>query len=164
MRIVFLLLLGLFVSGCSAPVPPNVVTPARPAIADASVIVEDAETLIAETLNEYVDMTNQIVSGKLPGAAIAELTTPNWAIEEINGFAALDVLDDNPPIVSLSRWQLTAMRGRHSLVDALVSACLGSATTQMHVSIRLVPFDGAVVIDEISPREDSTWCSVSSSP
>ena len=161
MRILYLTTFGLLLAGCSAGAPPIAETSATPPpSADASVLVSDAETLVEETLKDYIDVTNQIVAGDLPVSAINELTTPEWAIEEASGFAALDVLDGNEPTVSMARWQLTAMRGRHTLVDALVSACLGSATTQMHVTVRLVPRDGAIVIDEISPWEDSTWCAV----
>ena len=165
MHLLFIAVFGLLVAGCSAGVPPAVVPSATPpAIADASVLIVDAEALIEATLKKYVEVTNRIVSGDAPVVAINDLTTPEWAIEEANGFAALDVLDASEATVSMPRWQLTAMRGRHTFVDALVSACLGSATTQMHVTVRMVPRDGAIVIDEISPWEDSTWCAVSPSP
>jgi hypothetical protein len=164
MRIVFIVVSGLLLAGCSAGVPPQIEpSPTSPVMADASVLISDAEELIGATLNDYVEVTNQIVSGDAPVAAINDLTTPEWAIEEATGFAALDALDGNAPTVSMARWQLTAMRGQHTLVDALVSACLGSTTTQLHVTVRLVPRDGAIVIDEISPWEDSTWCAVSPS-
>jgi hypothetical protein len=164
MRIVLIVASGLLLAGCSAGVPPqNEPFETPPVIADASVLTSDAEELIGETLNDYVEVTNQIVSGNAPVEAMNDLTTPEWAIEEAAGFAALDALDGNVPTVSMARWQLTAMRGRHTLVDALVSACLGSTTTQLHVTVRLVPRDGAIVIDEISPWEDSTWCAVSPS-
>jgi len=164
MRILVILAFGILLTGCSVGVSPEIVPPATPQPnADASVLSVDAEALIGATLKDYVEVTNHIVSGDAPVAAINDLTTPEWAVEEANGFATLDVLGESAATISMARWQLTAMRGRHTLVDALVSACLGSVTTQMHVTIRLVPRNGAVVIDEISPWEDSTWCAVSPS-
>jgi hypothetical protein len=164
MRTLFVIAVGLLLAGCSAGVPPENDPPATPpAIADTSVLVADAELLIGATLKHYIEVTNQIMSGDTPVSAINDLTTPEWAIEESNGFAALTALGPTAATVSMSRWQLTAMRGRHTMVDALVSACLGSATTQFHVTVRLIPRNGALVIDEISPWEDSTWCTVSSS-
>ena len=164
MRILVILAFGIFLTGCSVGVSPEIVPPATPPpIADTSVLSVDAEALIGATLKDYVEITNHIVSGDAPVATINDLTTPEWAIEESNGFAALTALGPNAATVSMSRWQLTAMRGRHTVVDALVSACLGSATTQFHVTVRLIPRNGALVIDEISPWEDSTWCTVSPS-
>jgi hypothetical protein len=159
MRTLFTVVVGLLLAGCSAAAPPAK-SPAidSPAIEDSSVLVADAEELIGSTLDAYVDVTNHIVSGDAPVEAINDLTTPEWAIEEANGFAALTALRGKPATVALTRWQLTAMRGRHTLVDAFVSACLGSATSPMHVTVRLLPHDGALVIGEISPWEDSTWC------
>ena len=164
MRIMFLLVFGLLLSGCATGVPPDFAPTGTPsAIADASVLAVDAEAMIGATLKDYIEVTNQIVSGDAPVSAINDLTTPEWAIEEAHGFAALDGLGGSATTVSMARWQLTAMRGRHTMVDAIVSACLGSTTTQTHVTIRLVPRDGTIVIDEISPWEDSTWCVASPS-
>jgi hypothetical protein len=161
MRATFIGVIALSLAGCEAgaqlePVP----SATAMAIADASVLVADAETLIESTLDEYIFVTNRIVSGDAPADAINDLTTPEWAIEEADGFLALDALGGKAQPVVMTRWQLTAMRGRHTFVDALVSTCLGSATAQTHATVRMVPRDGAIVIDEISPWEDSTWCAV----
>jgi len=164
MRKLFIVAVGLLLAGCTAGVPPETAASApSPVIADASVLTSDAEALIGLTLDSYIDVTNQIVSGDAPVAAINDLTSPDWAIEEANGFAALDALGANAATVSMTRWQVTTMRGNHTFVDALVSACLGGAASQTHVTVRLMPRDGALVIDEISPWEDSTWCAVSPS-
>jgi hypothetical protein len=164
MRAAFIVVFALFLGGCATDAQPEQVPSATPpAIADASVLVADAEALIGLALDTYIDVTNRIVSGDAPAEAIDDLTTPEWAIEEANGFAALNALGGRAAPVAMTRWQLTAMRGRHTFVDALVSACLGGVTTQTHVTVRMVPRDGAIVIDEISPWEDSTWCAVSPS-
>ena len=164
MRISLTVAFVLLLAGCSAGVlPENVSAATPPAIADTSVLISDAAVLIGATLKEYVDVTNHIVSGDAPVSAINDLTTPEWSIEEAAGFEALDALGGSAAAVSMARWQLTSMRGRHTLVDAIVSACLGSPTTQMHVTVRLIPRDGAIIIDEISPWEDSTWCAMSPS-
>jgi len=164
MRVVFIAVTAVVLAGCASVVSSET-TPsaAPPKVADASVLVSDAESLIGPTLDAYIDLTNRIVSGDAPVEAINDLTTPEWAVEERNGFVALEALGGKAAAVSMSRWQLTAMRGRHTVVDAVVSACLGSATSQTHVTVHVVPRDGALVIAEISPWEDSTWCAVSSS-
>jgi hypothetical protein len=164
MHAIFIVVLSLILGGCATnALPEHVPFVTPPPIADASVLVTDAEALIGSTLDTYIDVTNRIVSGDAPAEAIDNLTTPEWAIEEANGFAALNALGGKAATVAMTRWQLTAMRGRHTVVDALVSACLGSVATQTHVTIRMVPRDGAIVIDEISPWKDSTWCAVSPS-
>ncbi len=161
MRATFIVVIALSLAGCETGLQVEPGLSATPiAIADASVLVADAETLIESTLDEYIFVTNRIVSGDTPADAINDLTTPEWAIEEANGFLALDALGGKAEPVVMTRWQLTAMRGRHTFVDALVSTCLGSATVQTHATVRMVPRDGAIVIDEISPWEDSTWCAV----
>jgi hypothetical protein len=164
MRVAFIIVFAVAVAGCASGASPET-TPsaAPPTVADASVLVSDAEALIGSTLDAYIDVTNRIVSGDAPVEAINDFATPEWAIEEANGFAALAVLGVKAAAVSMTRWQLTAMRGRHTVVDAVVSACLGGATSQTHVTVHLMPREGALVIAEISPWEDSTWCAVSSS-
>jgi len=164
MPVAFIVVSALVLAGCASGASLDAAPLASPpVIADASVLVSDAEALIGSTLDAYIDVTNRIVSGDAPVEAINDLTTPEWAVEETNGFAALEVLGGKAATVSMTRWQLTVMRGRHTVVDAVVSACLGGTTSQTHVTVHLTPRDGALVIAEISPWEDSTWCAVSSS-
>ena len=164
MRAALFFVSALLLAGCATGAAPETAPSARPPIiADASVLVADAEALIGLTLDSYIDVTNRIASGDAPTEAINDVTTPEWAVEEANGFAALKAVGGKPVTVSMSRWQLTAMRGRHTVVDAVVSACLGGPSSQTHVTVVLTPRDGALVINEISPWEDSTWCTVSPS-
>jgi hypothetical protein len=164
MRVAFIVVFAVVLAGCAPGASPEPIPSAPPPIvADATVLVSDAEALIGSTLDAYIDVTNRIVSGDAPVEAINDLATPEWAVEETNGFAALEALGGKAVSVSMTRWQLTAMRGRHTVVDAIVSACLGGAASQTHVTVHLMPRDGALVIAEISPWEDSTWCAVSSS-
>lgn len=164
MRVAFVALFVCVLAGCTSGASPETIpSAAPPTVADASVLVSDAEALIGSTLDAYIDVTNRIVSGDAPVEAINDLATSEWAVEEANGFAALKVLGGKAATVSMTRWQLTAMRGRHTVVDATVSACLGGAMSQTHVTVHLMPRDGAFVIAEISPWEDSTWCAVASS-
>lgn len=164
MRVAVVVVSALVLTGCASgaslePAP----SASPPVIADTSVLVSDAEALIGLTLDAYIDVTNRIVSGDAPVEAINDLATSEWAVEETNGFAALEAFGGKAVTVSMTRWQLTAMRGRHTVVDAIVSACLGGAASQTHVTVQLMPRDGALVIAEISPWEDSTWCAASSS-
>jgi len=164
MRVAFIVVFAVVLAGCASGASPETAPSAPPrVISDATVLVSDAEELIATTLDAYIDVTNRIVSGDAPIEEINDLTTTEWAVEETNGFAALEALGGKAVTVSMTRWQLTAMRGRHTVVDAVVSACLGGAASQTHVTVHLMPRVGALVIDEISPWEDSTWCAVSSS-
>lgn len=159
MPIPLIALIAFLLAGCTvmdSDVP--VSSSNSPVAPDASVLVADAETLIGETLAEYITVTNRIVSGDAPVESINDLTTTEWAIEESSGFAALEALGGNAAMVSMTRWQLSAVRGTHTLVDALVAACLGGTTDQTRVTIRLLPRDGELVIAEISPWEDSSWC------
>jgi hypothetical protein len=62
------------------------------------------------------------------------------------------------PAAAITQFEIMSVRGRHTLVDAQVAACISGAVEPMRVSIRMVPRDSALVIAEIVPWKDSTWC------
>ena len=139
----------LILTGCSeAPVPDAVVTP--PSTADTSV-------LVSETVNRYIDITNDIIDGADPGL-ISAVTTPAWAAEELRGFLALDALGGDAPHARVTRLAIDSLRGKHVLVDAQVAACLGGGDSVTRVTLHLVPRAAELVISEIVPWEDATWC------
>ena len=153
---VVFLILSTLLAACSPPVAEATPPPIQSTI-DTSVLVGDAELLVAETLNAYIDLTNDIMDGADP-VLIEQVTTAEWAIEEQSGFRALEALGGVAPTSGITRFEVVSMRGRHTLVDAIVAACISGAVQPMRVSIRMVPRDSALVIAEIAPWEDSTWC------
>lgn len=146
---------------CSPAVSDVVSAPPRSAM-DTSVLVADAENLVIATLDLYIDRTNQIMNGA-DSSLIEQVTTAEWAIEEQNGFRAVDALGGATPSAGITRFEVMSVRGRHTLVDAYVAACISGSLEPMRVSIRMVPRDSFLVIAEISPWEDSTWCAPLSS-
>lgn len=124
---------------------------------DTSVAIDDVEDLVRETLDRYVELTNDIVRHGDP-ARIGEVVTTEWAEEETQSFLALDALGGSAPIAAITRFELMNVRGRHSVVDAHAAVCISGATNPTHVSVTLVPRDGEMAIAEISPWKDSTWC------
>lgn len=149
-------------AGCVAtPTTNHSVALAAVPSSDTSVAVTDLELRAAQTLEGYIETSNHIAENHGAGAsAMDEWTTPDWAIEERAGFAALSALPetDVPPRITLGRWEVAAERGRTVLVDALVHACLAMDASPVLVSIRLIPRAGSLVIDDVRPWEDSTWC------
>jgi len=146
----------VILAGCSAAYPEPRPS-GLPVTADTSVLVVDAEALVTETLQNYIDITNQIVSGADP-TLIERVTTTDWAVEEINGFEALDALGGNAPRAGITQFDVVVVRGRHTLVDVSVAACVSGSFEPMRVSIHMVPRASTLVIAEIVPWEDSTWC------
>lgn len=142
--------------GCS-PVPVERPTPAVTAPIDTSVAVADAEALSIETLNRYIEITNDIVRGGDP-ARIGDVVTPEWAKEEEQGFLALEALGGRAPRAAITRLQMMNVRGRHTVVDASAAVCISGAANSTHVNVTLVPRGGSMVIADISPWKDSTWC------
>lgn len=133
----------------------------RPSIplttADTSVLVVDSNVLVAETLRNYIDLTNDIVSGADP-SLIHGVTTAEWAIEELNGFRTLDALGGNAPRAEITQFEVMSVRGRHTVVDVSVAACISGSLGPTRVSIRMIPRASTLVIAQIVPWEDSTWC------
>jgi hypothetical protein len=148
--------LTTLLAGCSPSVA-DVASPPPPSAIDTSVRVVDTELLVAETVTAYIDLTNDIVDGADP-SLIERVTTAEWAIEEQDGFRALEALGGGPANAGISRFEVISVRGRHTLVDATVAACISGSVEPMRVSIRMVPRDSALVIAEIVPWKDSTWC------
>lgn len=146
----------LAVVGCSVQDSPTV--PAVSPTIDSSVLVADAEPLIVDVLEGYVDLTNDILGERRQPVDIGDVTTAEWAAEEIAGFSAVRALGGTPTSLELSKWQVANVRGRHTLVDAIVAACLGNDGAFTRVTVRLVPHRGSLVIAEIVPSEDSAWC------
>lgn len=161
MRCLLSLLLLVPLAGCAeTPLPPTTSTAPT---ADPSVLVADADALVPLALTRYVDLTNAILSGSQDVDAMRTITTPEWNTEEQQGFATLDALGGDAPRVELSKWEIESRRGRRTLVDVLVAACLGSHESPTRVTVRLVPRSGNLVVAEIAPWEDSTWCAASPS-
>jgi len=161
MRCLLSLLLLVLLAGCAeTPLPPTTSTAPT---ADPSVLVADADALVPLALTRYVDLSNAILSGSQDVDAMRTITTPEWNTEERQGFAALDALGGDAPRVELTKWEIESRRGRRTLVDVLVAACLGSHESPTRVTVRLVPQSGDLVIAEIAPWEDSTWCVASPS-
>lgn len=160
-HVLVLLALSPFLAACSPPVADATPPPSESAI-DTSVLVSDAEVLVAETLNSYIDLTNDIVGGADP-TLIEQVTTAEWAAEEQDGFRALTALGGDATNAGITRFDVMSVRGRHTLVDAHVAACISGAFQPMRVSIRMVPRNSTLVIAEIVPWKDSTWCAPLSS-
>jgi hypothetical protein len=153
--IVFLALTTLL-AACSPPAA-NIVSPPTHSAIDTSVLVVDAEMLVAETVTAYINITNDIMRGADP-SLIEQVTTAEWAIEEQDGFRTVEALGGATPDAEITRFEVISVRGRHTLVDALVAACISGALQPMRVSIRMLPRDSALVIADIVPWKDSTWC------
>jgi len=158
---VVLLTLITLLSACSASVA-DVTPPPVNSTIDTTVLVVNVELLVAETMTSYIALTNDIMGGADP-SLIEQVTTSEWAIEEQDGFRALEALGGRAPRAELTRFEVMSVRGRHTLVDAHVAACISGALQPTRVSIRLVPRDSALVIAEIVPWKDSTWCAPLSS-
>ena len=153
---VALVCLTLLLAACSSP-EAEVTSPPIHSTIDATVLVVDAEVLVAQTLTSYIDLTNDIMGGADPDL-IEQVTTAEWAIEEQDSFRALDALGGRVSDATITQFEIMSVRGRHTLVDAQVAACISGAVEPMRVSIRMVPRDSALVIAEIVPWKDSTWC------
>lgn len=151
----------ILLSACAPPVAEVTSAPIHSAI-DATVLVADAEVLVAQTITTYIALTNDIMGGADP-ELIGQVTTAEWALEEQDSFRALDALGGRVPDASITQFEIMSVRGRHTLVDAQVAACIAGAVQPMRVSIRMVPRDSALVIAEIVPWKDSTWCAPPSS-
>ncbi len=158
---VVLVSLATLLAACSSSVA-DVASPPTPSAIDTSVRVVDAEMLVAETVTAYIDITNDIMRGADP-SLIEQVTTAEWAIEEQDGFRALEALGGGAPNAGITRFEVISVRGRHTLVDAQVAACISGAVQPLRVSIRMVPRDSALVIAEIVPWKDSSWCAPLSS-
>lgn len=148
--------------GCS-PSPPEPQRPSITAPIDTSVAIDEVEDLVRETLYRYVELTNDIVRQGDP-SRIGEVVTSEWADEETQSFLALDALGGAAPLAAITRFELMNVRGRYSVVDAYAAVCISGATNPTHVSVTLVPRDGAMAIAEISPWKDSSWCASSFEP
>lgn len=146
----------LAIAGCSVQDAPAV--PVVSPTIDSSVLVADADPLVVRALESYVDLTNDILSGRRQPVDIGDVTTAEWAAEEIAGFSTVRALGGTLTTLELSKWQLANIRGRHTLVDAIVAACLGNDGSVTRVTVRLVPREGSLVIAEIVSSEDSAWC------
>ena len=155
-KIIVLVWSTLVLAGCT-PAVPDLVPPIPPVTADTSVLAVDAEVLVAETLRDYIDITNHIMGGGDP-TLIEQVTTPEWAIEELNGFQTLAALGGVTPSAEITQFDVMNVRGRHTLVDVSVAACIAGLHEPMRVSIHMVPRAATLVIAEIVPWEDSTWC------
>lgn len=151
----------LALAGCSAGAPLSESPPTHTAV-DTSVLVADVAPLVDDVLTSYIALTNDIVRGGDPDA-IAEVSTAEWTLEEQAGFATLEALGSDAPLMTISKFEVASVRGRHTLVDAMVSACIAGGAAPMGVSIHLVPRAGRLAIASITPWEDSTWCAVSPS-
>jgi hypothetical protein len=126
---------------------------------DTSVAIVDAESLVSEALDRYVELTNDIAKHG-DAERIRLVTTDTWATEELDSFAALSALDGTPPRATITRFELMTVRGRQSVVDAHAAVCISGASHPTRVSVVLVPREGSMVIAHISPWKDSTWCAV----
>jgi hypothetical protein len=157
MRKVIVLVWSILVLAGCVPVAPDPLPSISAGATDASVLVGDAEVLIAETLRDYIDITNDIVGGADP-SLIKRVTTAEWAIEELNGFRTLDALGSAAPSAEITQFEVMFVRGRHTLVDVSVAACIAGVDDPMRVSIYMVPRAATLVIAEIVPWKDSTWC------
>ena len=155
-KVIVLVWSTLVLAGCT-PAVPDLVPSIPPVTADTSVLVVDSDALVAETLRNYIDLTNDIVGGADP-SLIERVTTSEWAIEELNGFRTLDVLGGNAPRAEITQFEVMYVRGRHTVVDVSVAACIAGLHDPMRVSIHMVPRAATLVIAEIVPWEDSTWC------
>lgn len=151
----------LSLAGCSAVSPPRS-DDAISAVADESVAVIDVEILVGNLLTEYVEHTNDIIRGGDP-ESMREVTTPEWAIEELKGFDALRAMGVEAPLASVTRFEVTATRGRNVLVDAIVAVCFGGGSEPRGVSMHAIPRNGDLVVSAITPWEDSSWCTASPS-
>lgn len=151
----------LALAGCSADSPTPAPTTVQ-AVPDTSVLVADVDELVADVLTSYIELTNDIVRGGDP-SSITAVVTDDWAVEERAGFEALEALGGDAPEASVSKFEVASIRGRHTLVDAMVSACIDGGNAPMGVSIHVLPRDGRLVIAAITPWEDSAWCAVSPS-
>ncbi len=109
-------------------------------------------------LARYVAVTNDVFAGRAPSDAIAEVTTPEWAVEEASGFAAAAALDSSTARVDMTKWQVSSVRGTNSVVDVIAAVCFESKGVPTHVTVRLVPGPDGLVISDIVPWEDATWC------
>lgn len=153
--------LALLLAGCSSveipTEPPPVSAP------DVSVRTDSAPALALSAVTAYVERLNAIEAGDSPPESIAEVTSGPWSVEEIAGFAAASVIDaQSPPRIDVGRIEIARVRGRAVVVDVLMHVCFVANDTSTLTSVRLVPRTGTLVVDEIRPWEDSTWCVPSS--
>jgi len=150
----FVLLCSL--GGCSPTLVDRPI-PSVTAPMDTSVAVSDVEALTRGTLDRYIELTNDIVRRGNPGR-IGEVVTDDWAKEEEQSFLALDALGGRAPQATITRFGMMSIRGQHTAVDAYAAVCISGAANPTHVTVTLVPRDGSMVIADISPWTDSTWC------
>jgi hypothetical protein len=153
----------LFLLGGCSPTLVESPTPAVTAPIDTTVAVADAEALSIETLDQYIEITNDIVRGADP-AQIGDVVTQEWAKEEQQAFLALEALGGRAPLAAITRFQMMSVRGRHSVVDARAAVCIAGAANPTHVNVTLVSRGGSMVIADISPWKDSTWCAAPLEP
>lgn len=153
-RATLFLAVGLL-AGCSAEVPiPRPVASVAP---DTSVAIVGADEAVIDTIERYIAITNDILRGG-DVAAMSSVATPRWVAEEEEGFAALEALGGDAPEAVLTALEVTSIRGVTVVVDAIASACIAGSGSVQRVSVYLIPREGSLVIDDIVPWEDSTWC------
>lgn len=147
----------LLLAGCSSVhIPPE---PPPTAIPDVSVSADTAPALAVTAMTAYVERLNAIEAGELAPESIADVTSEQWSAEEMAGFAAASVMDaHDPPHIDLGRIEVARVRGRAVVVDVLAHVCFVADGTSTLTSVRLVPRIGQLVVDDIRPWEDSTWC------
>lgn len=147
----------LLLAGCSSvQIPPE---PPPSSIPDVSVRTDTAPALAIAAVTGYVERLNAIDAGESAPESIAEVTSEQWSAEEMAGFAAASVMDaHDPPRIDLGRIEVARVRGRAVVVDVVVHVCFLADGTSTLTSVRLVPRTGTLVVDDIRPWEDSTWC------
>ncbi len=149
--------LVLSLTGCAGANPPPAPIPTAPP--DLSVSVANAESVATAALTAYVARTNEIVSGDAAPESIAEVTSAAWSTEEIAGFAALSAIGSTvPPTVAVSQFEVARVRGAVSVVDVFLHVCFDGGGVSTLATVHLVPRAGTLVVDNIRPWEDASWC------
>lgn len=173
MRVFVICLVGLVLSGCSTVAPENN-QPPQTQVAE-TLPREGIEELAIEAVDDYFAVSAVVASdgGNRP-ERIAEVVTEQWLTEEINGFDALQAMGSRQtgvPVVS--KIAVSAVRGIAAVTEVVLHACttfddvsvtlaegenIDAPVGLSLVTIYLVPEDGTLQVDGITPWADTSWC------
>lgn len=127
-------------------------------------LVTTIDEAVSTALERYVDVSNLIASdGGARPERIESVTTPAWAVEEKAGYRVLAALDpETATTIDIVKTEIAFVRGVHVVVDAYVHVCFRGGEQVTLATVRLVPVDGDLVVDNIEAWEESMWCGVAS--
>lgn len=164
----------LLLSGCTpSPVLDRATAPA--ADSAESIPREGIDELARHSIVEYLRVSSEIAGdGGLDSGRIADVVTAEWAAHEETGFAAIRAMESvQRGTPTVSRFDIAAVRGVAEATEVIVYLCTSFdevtvaspghpaapvATPVAFVTVYLVPQQGRLKVDAVTPQSDVSWC------